>query len=277
MAETFRSLLFVPGSRPDRFAKALGAGADIVCVDLEDAVAADAKRAAQDAALDFLAETAPGPRRAVRINALRTVAGLGDLAAVAARAPKQGILVMPKVEDSEEIRIAEAVLAEVGAGLRIIALVETLRGLEAASAIALASPLMAGLLFGGVDLAAELGVPPGPEPLRHARTVVLHAAHRAGIEAMDVPCLDVRDPAVVLEEARVARRLGFTAKAAIHPNQLPAIHEVFTPSAAEVAEAEKVVAAYRASATGLAVVDGRLVEKPVVKRMERVLARAGRG
>jgi citrate lyase beta subunit len=107
--------------------------------------------------------------------------------------------------------------------------------------------------------------------------VILHAAHRAGIEAMDVPCLDLRDPAVVLEEARVARRLGFTAKAAIHPNQLAAIHEVFTPSAAEVAEAEKVVAAYRASATGLAVVDGRLVEKPVVKRMERVLARAGRG
>jgi citrate lyase beta subunit len=213
-----RSLLFVPGSRPDRFAKALASGADIVCVDLEDAVAPDAKVAAQEAALAFLAEATEGaPTRAVRMNALGTLQGLRDLAAIAAAAPRHGLLVIPKVEDAAEIRVAAAVLAEAGATLRILPLVETLRGVEAAHAIAASSPLMAGLILGGVDLAAELGVEPGGEGLDHARGRIVHAAHAAGIEAMDVPCLDVRDATVAAREAAAARRIGFTGKAAIHP------------------------------------------------------------
>ncbi len=271
----FRSLLFVPGSRPDRFEKALAAGADIVCVDLEDAVAPEAKAAAQGAALGFLrAASEATPIRALRMNALRSLDGLRDLAAIAAAAPRHGLLVMPKVEHEEELRIAEAALAEGGAGLRIIALVETLRGVEAAPAIAAASPGLAGLLFGGVDLAAELGVEVAEEPLRHARARVVHAAHAAGIEAMDVPCLDVRDPTVTAREAEMARRIGFTGKAAIHPAQIHPIHTAFTPGAEEAAQAARIVQAFRESPGGLAVVDGKLVEKPVVRRAERVLARA---
>ncbi|WP_376089924.1 HpcH/HpaI aldolase/citrate lyase family protein [Roseomonas sp. CCTCC AB2023176] len=197
-----------------------------------------------------------------------------DLAAVADLAPGRGILVMPKVDDAEEIRIAEAVLAEGGAVPRIVALIETLRGVQAAPAIAAASPLVAGLLFGGVDLAAELGVEVAEEPLRHARARVVHAAHAAGVEAMDVPCLDVRAPAVTEDEARAARRIGFTGKAAIHPVQVGPIHAAFTPTPEEAAGAARVVAAYRDSDGGLAVLDGRLVERPVARRAERVLARA---
>ncbi len=271
----FRSLLFVPGSRPDRFAKALGSGADIVCVDLEDAVAPDAKQAAQEAALAFIAEARPGlPIRAVRMNALRTLDGLRNLAAIAGAAPQAGLLVMPKVEDPEEIRIAEAVLEEAGAKLRLLPLIESLRGLEAAPAIAGASPLMAGLLLGGVDLAAELGVEPAEEPLRHARARIAHAANGAGIEAMDVPCLDVRNPEVTLAEAGVAKRLGFTGKAAIHPIQIGPIHEVFTPSAEQAAQALRIVQTFQEVSGGVAVLDGKLVEKPVAKRAERILARA---
>jgi citrate lyase subunit beta/citryl-CoA lyase/(S)-citramalyl-CoA lyase len=278
MASTpvFRTFLFVPGNRPERFAKALGAGADIACVDLEDAVAPADKPTARGAAFDYLAEaTAEArPLRAVRLNSLRTRVGLADLAALADRAPRHGIAVLPKVESQEEVRIADAILTEAGCPLPIIVLIETLRGIEAAMEIA-AAPRMAALLFGGVDLAAELGVDVGsPEPLLHARMRLAHAAHAAGIEVLDAPCIDVRSVDAAVTEAEAARRLGFTGKAVLHPGQVAAVNAVFTPSAEEVEQARRVVEAFRDSPTGITTLDGKLVEKPVVRRMERVLARA---
>lgn len=269
-----RSLLFVPGSRPDRFEKAVAAGADMVCVDLEDAVPPDGKAAAREAALAWLANAGSGPERVVRINGLKTRAGLADLSAVADIVPESGLLFLPKVDGPDEIRIADAVLTEAGSRAGLIALIESVDGLENVQSIANASPRLELLLFGAVDLAAELGCEIAPLPLLYARSRIVHAARRAGIGALDVPCLAVTDLEQLEAEARDAKAMGFTGKAVLHPSNVKTVHEVFSPTPEEVARARDVISAFQSSKTGLVVIDGKLIEKPVIRKMEQIMAAA---
>ena len=269
-----RSFLFAPGSKPDIFPKALASGADIVCVDLEDAVAPALKAAARAPSLAFLAGTGGTPERALRLNPVRSLEGARDLAFLADHAPiASGLLVLTKVDDPEELRIVDALLTEHGSGLQVVPLIETARGLDKVMEIA-AAPRVASLLFGAVDLAAELGIPVAREPLLYARSRVVHAAKRAGIGVFDVPCLDFRDLDGVRAESEVAKQLGFTGKAVLHPSNVALVNAVFTPGAAEIAAAEAIIAAFKASPAGLVVIDGKLIEKPVVRAAERVIARA---
>jgi citrate lyase beta subunit len=273
-----RSFLFAPGSRPDLFGKALATGADIVCIDLEDAVAPALKAAAREPSFDFLDQRDGTVERAVRINPLRSHEGLRDLIVLADRsaqsgATTRGLLVMTKVDDAEEVRIVDALLTEAGAPLDLVLLIETARGLDAVMELA-AAPRVVSLLFGAVDLSAELGVAVAHEPLLYARSRVVHAAKKAGIGAFDVPCLDFRNLDIVKTECEMARSLGFTGKAVLHPSNVAVVNAVFSPSADEIARARAIVAAFEASPTGLAVLDGKLVEKPVVRAAQNVLARA---
>lgn len=263
-----RSLLFAPGNRPEVHAKALASGADIVCLDLEDAVPPGAKAEARGIAVPFLG--GGGPERAVRINTLRSAEGLRDMTAILDAAPAAGVVFLPKVMEAGEVRLAHDLIA--GTPLALAILIETVQGLENVASILAASDRIAFALFGAVDLAADLGVPLAHEPLLHARSRTVHAAAMAGVDLLDVPCLAFRDEAAIRAEAEAARRLGFAGKAALHPAGIAAIHAVFAPSADEIARAERIVAAYRASPNGLATVDGRLVEKPVVRAAERILA-----
>lgn len=269
-----RSLLFAPATRVDVHQKAFAAEPDMFCLDLEDAVPPDAKADARQIGVRFLAEAAPDDRseRVLRINALRTRDGVRDMDAVLDAAPRAGVLFLPKVTDAGELRLADDLLAESAPGLALGVLIETAEGLENAFEILRASDRIAFAMFGGADLAADLGVELAHEPLFYARTRLAHAASIAGVALIDVPSLDFRNPAAIEAEARAARALGFVGKAALHPAGLAPIHAVFTPSADEMARAEKIVAAYRASPNGLAVVDGKLVEKPVVRAMERLVA-----
>jgi len=267
-----RSLLFVPASRPDRFAKALAAGADLVCADIEDAVAPADKPAAREAALGFLREGQGG--RAVRMNGLRTPEGIVDLAAIAALGAAAGALLLPKAEHPEEIAILDAVLSASGSRLLLIPLIESARGIRNAAGIAAASPRVAALFLGGVDLAAELGVAPDAAGLATARGLLVLAARGAGVGLIDVPSLELRDPEAGGRDALIAKRLGFTAKAVLHPAQVAAVNAAFTPTEAEVAEAARYLRAFAEAKGGVATLDGRLVEKPVVKRMEQVIASA---
>lgn len=269
-----RSLLFVPASRPDRFAKALAAGADLVCADLEDAVAPAGKPAARDAALGFLRDAGGAAVRAVRMNGLRTPEGIADLAAIAGLGDVAGALLLPKAEHAEEISIVDAVLSASRCGLALIPLIESARGIRNAAHIAAASPRVSALFLGGVDLAAELGVAPDATGLATARGLLVLAARGAGVGLIDVPSLDVRDPEAGGRDALAAKRLGFTAKAVLHPAQVAPVNAAFTPSEAEVAEAMRCRHAFAEAKGGVATLDGKLVEKPVVKRMEQVLASA---
>jgi len=269
-----RSLLFFPASRPDRFGKAVGAGADTVCIDLEDAVAAGDKDDARSGAVELLRQR--GASRAeilLRINSVRTEAGLRDvLALVEAGGVTADALMLPKVETPEEVHWVEALLGPMMPELTLIPMVETGRGLEQAVGIAAASPRVTALMFGGVDLAAELGCAMEWDALLYARSRVVHAAKQAGVDVFDMPFLDVSNAQALLDEAVRAASLGFTGKAAIHPKQVSPIHQAFSPSADAVRHATKVIAAYERNRGGVLLVDGQLVERPVIRRAERTLA-----
>ena len=272
-----RSFIFMPGLKPEMFAKAAASGADLVCIDLEDAIHPADKEAARAQTMALMARLAPVPEVevAVRVNALSTPEGLLDVAAVAA-AGGQGppALMLPKVDSAGEVALVSKLLDEAGLATALHVIVESAAGLEDCWRIARASPRLEALFFGAVDFSADIGAANAWEPLLYARSRVAAAAAGAGLDAIDVPWLDLADMAGMAAEARSARRLGFVGKGAIHPSQIPAINRTFTPSAEEVAHARRIVAAFREAATGLVVIDGKLIERPVLRAMERLLARA---
>jgi len=269
-----RSLLFVPGLRPDRFAKALDAGADIVCVDMEDAVALPRKDEGRALALPlFRTQSHPQVEKMARINGLSTVHGLKDLQAIIeSDAPPPSIMI-PKIKSPEEIQLIETLLSTGPAReIRFCVIIETNQGLERAIEIAKSSSRIDSMILGAVDMSAELRCQKSWEPLLYTRSRLVHAAASAGIDLLDVPYLTLDDPDGLRQEAMACARLGFTGKASIHPNQIAIINEAFTPDAKTVEKARKVCAAFENDKTGLVVVDGELIELPVVRSMYRVLA-----
>ncbi len=273
-----RSFIFAPGTRPDMFPKALASGADIVCVDLEDAVAPRDKPAARAKALALFAEPQAndGVERILRINCSRTPEGMADLQAIAASAAPPPAIMLPKVKSPDEVRALDELLSEHELAVRLHIIIETNDGLEACYEIARASGRIDALFFGGVDMAADLRCPSTWEALLYARSRVVHAAAGAGIDVIDVPYLDLNDLDGMEREAKDAANLGFTGKGAIHPKQIAILNAVFTPDAEAIAQARRIVQAFEDSGTGLVVVDGKLLEKPVLRSMHRILAVAER-
>lgn len=273
-----RSLLFVPGLRPDRFEKALEAEADIVCADLEDAVARDRKAEARSLTLPLFGKHARADiELMLRINGLSTPDGLKDLTALLEMASPPPAIMIPKIRSAEEVQLIDALLSTGAAReIRFCVIIETNQGLERAHEIARASPRIDSMILGAVDMSADLRCQKAWEPLLYARSRLVHAAASAGIDLLDVPFLNLEDPDGLREEARRCAALGFTGKASIHPKQLAIIHEAFTPDEKTIEKAKKVCAAFEREKTGLVVVDGELIELPVVRSMYRVLAIAER-
>jgi citrate lyase beta subunit len=269
-----RSLLFVPALRPDRFAKALDAGADIVCVDMEDAVALARKDEGRELTLPlFRQHSHAHVEKMVRINSLQTLHGLKDLQALATIDAPPPAIMIPKVKSAEEVQVIETLLSSGPArAIRFCVIIETNQGLERAVEIAKSSPRIDSLILGAVDMSAELRCQKAWEPLLYARSRLVHAAASAGIDLLDVPYLNLDDPAGLTAEAQACQRLGFTGKACIHPTQIPVVNAAFTPDAKTIEKARKVCAAFEADTTGLVVVDGELIELPVVRSFYRVLA-----
>lgn len=264
------SLLFVPGSRPERFAKARAAGAGLTAIDLEDAVADDDKPTARVAALG---EAARDPQAlAIRINAVTTDAGAADLAALEQAAILPSALLVPMVESDEELRSVATALGHRCPAL--IPLIETPRGLRHALAIAQA-PQVAAIMFGGADFAAELGVAMAWEPLLAARGQLLLACAEARVPALDVPFIALDDEVGLAAECIRARALGFAGKAAIHPAQVAAIEQAFTPSTREIDEAIEALAAYRDGGYRAVRFKGRMLEAPLIKRYRYILEKKG--
>jgi (S)-citramalyl-CoA lyase len=270
--QPLRNLLFVPGTRPDRFEKALAAGPDMVTVDLEDAVIPPHKDAAREQAMPLFDGAADGIERVVRINGMRTPFGLNDLLAVVEHPTPPDAIMLPKVESADEVRIVDALLQRAARPVGLHVIIESNAGLEQALAIGRACGSIRSLLFGAVDMAAELGAAMDFTSMLYARSRVVHAAASCGLDAIDVPYLDLEDPDGLALECRLVRDLGFTGKAAIHPKQLGTINTAFTPDAARIAYANKVIAAFETSEGGLVVVDGKLIEIPVVRSAGRTLA-----
>ena len=268
----------MPGLRPDRFVKALDSGADIVCVDMEDAVARSRKDEGRALTLPlFKSNTHPHVEQMVRINGLSTPDGLKDLSAIIESDTPPPAIMIPKIRSAEEVQLIETLLSSGPARqIRFCVIIETNQGLERAIEIAKSSTRIDSVILGAVDMSADLRCEKSWEPLLYTRSRLVHAAASAGIDLLDVPFLNLEDAEGLRQEATACARLGFTGKASIHPNQIAIIHAAFTPDAKTIEKARKVCAAFEQDSTGLVVVDGELIELPVVRSMYRVLAIAER-
>jgi citrate lyase beta subunit len=283
-----RAILVVPAAPAAKLEKGRTLEADEVVVDLEDAVVPAAKDDAREVVADALARDFEAPSVAVRVNGIGTPWCHLDLAAVAGCAREQVTVVLPKVEGAGDLAFADRLLAgaEAAAGrttaVRLLALIETGAGLQAVGEIAGASERLDGLILGYADLAASLGREPGgpPEDWRFAQDALLVAARAAGIQAIDGPHLAIRDDEPFRAAVAHARALGYDGKWAIHPAQLDALREAFTPTEAEVADARETLAALdRAAVDGAGAVAAgdRMLDEALAVSARRVLARAGEG
>lgn len=275
-----RSALSVPGSSERMLAKAVGLEADEIVIDLEDAVAAHAKEDARERVAAFLSQAGSvAPAVAVRINALATPWGERDVVELVRQAGRRiDSLVVPKVERAEEIVEVARLLdahGELATGMRLQALVETAAGLLRVGEIVAASSRLEALILGYADLSASLGRAPGVAVnWLFAQETVLVAARAFGLQMIDGPYLEIRDPDGLRFRAEHVRGLGFDGKWAVHPDQLAIINDAFTPSSGEVARARAIVDALEhAGGRGALELEGEMIDEASRKLALQVIAR----
>lgn len=280
-----RSKLFVPGTRPELFAKALSGAADGVCFDLEDAVSEPRKGEARDAVRQLLKDdgvAASGKTVIVRVNAMDTPHFADDIAAVVQ--PGVNLINIPKPESPAHVRAAVEAIerAEEANGVRtpigLLLNIEAPSALRTAAQLALAHPRVAGLQLGLGDLFEPLGIARRePAAIQQAMFAMRIAAGEAGVYAYDGAFADIRDAEGFRAEAMLSRNLGFLGKTCIHPSQIAIANEVFRPTDEEIAHACKVVEAARdadAKGVGAYVVDGKMIDIPFVIRARAIVASA---
>ena len=289
-----RSLLFVPADAPRKLAKARDCGADALIVDLEDSVALSAKEAARAGAADFLRDCRAEPngqRLIVRINDLASGLADADLDAVMRFAPHA--IMLPKASGGPDVQHLGAKLAvreaendlPDGSTAILPIVTETGQAMFGLGTYAGASRRTCALTWGAEDLSAALGaetnrLPDGAyaSPYMLARSLTLFAASACGVDAIDTVYANFRDRTGFVAECEAARRDGFAGKMAIHPDQVPVINEVFTPRQKQIDEARAIVAAFEANpGAGVVAIDGQMVDRPHLRRAERLLGRVGRG
>ncbi len=280
-----RALLYMPGVDWRKMEKAAGLQVDSACLDLEDGVAPEHKAEARELVVRALGELDfGGTERLVRVNAADSDLIEDDLNAILPAGP-DGI-VLPKAADAAQVRrvaeriaIAEMALERAPGGIALLVQIESALGLVNLKEIA-ASPGVSALVFGAEDYASDLGAKrsaDGEEVLYARSAVVAHAA-AFGLPAIDMLWTDFKDAAGLQRLAAQGARLGYSGMQVIHPDQVPVVQAAFTPSDEEIAHAEKVIAAYEThlkEGTGAFALDGKMVDMPMVKAAQRVMARAG--
>ncbi len=269
-----RSFIFTPGLKPEMFPKALASGVDMVCIELEDGIAPKDKSVARSRALGiFGKEKMPDDVEVIlRINSIRSSFGLDDLRAILDTDNPPPAIMLPKVNDPQDVSIVDELLSERGHNCRLHPIIETNSGLEKVYDIAKCSSRIETLFFGLIDMAAELRCKLAWDQLLYARSRVVHAAASAGLDAIDGPFMDLEDPQGNIAQAMLARDLGFSGKGSIHPKQVADLNTVFTPSKEQIQQAKKITTLFEEADTGLVMVDGKLIEKPVLREMYRILA-----
>ncbi len=286
----FRSMLFVPGDSERKLSKGESSPADALILDLEDSVAPDRTAIARDMVRAYLQSRPDRSKQQlwVRINPLATEKGLPDLAAVVAGKP-DGII-LPKTDSGADIVLLDNYLTalETREGLtvgRIRAIpvaTETAKAVFTLGTYAGTSPRLAGMTWGAEDLPAALGASTNKNPsggyaftYELARSLCLAGAVAADVQPLDTVYVDFRDPAGLEADCKASRQLGFTGRIAIHPDQIKVINSAYSPDAAEIAYARRVVDAFAASpGTGVVGLDGKMLDMPHLKQANRLLAMA---
>jgi len=259
------TFLFVPGDRPDRFAKALASGADCVIIDLEDAVQPHAKAEARQA---ILAADIDWSRVAVRINDANSPYFEEDRQFL--RVCAAPTIILPKAESPHTVAQIRAACA---LDVDVIVMIETARGLANMAAL-LSAPGVRRAAFGHLDFALDLGCDSDWEPLLFTRSQMVLQSRLAGaLPPIDSVTTDYKNAEATVADAAAARRLGFGGKFLIHPNQIAPVTSAFRPSAGEIAWAEQVIAASK-SKHGAVALDGKMIDKPVIESAQRILVRA---
>ena len=283
MIELRRTMLFMPGNNPGMLQNGGVFGADSLILDLEDAVAPSEKDAARLLVAHALRNVDYGvSEKVVRINPLDTFAS-EDIKAIVPCRPDA--LLIPKVQCAADIHKILALMAGIEVNgqekIKLIALLETPRGIAEAYSIAQADKRIVALALGAEDYTAALGAKRTSEgtEIFTARSMVINAAAAAGIESIDTPYTDANDEAGLLKDAQLAKHLGFKGKLAINPRQIDVIHSVFNPSLADVDWAQQIIKAIEraeAEGSGVASLNGKMVDAPIVNRAERILQLAKR-
>ncbi|MGL5513396.1 MAG: aldolase/citrate lyase family protein [Sporomusa sp.] len=279
-----RAMMFMPGNNPAMLQNAGIYGADTVIFDLEDAVAISEKDAARQLVHNAIKYIKYPCEVAIRINHIQTPYGVDDLKVVLAAKPD--LIRLPKAEFPRDIEEVDAIIGEAEAlhgfeagSIKMMAAVETAKGLRNAYEIATASPRMQALAIGGEDFIADLKTTRSKEgkELFVARSQLVLAARAAGIDAIDTVFSVIDDEETFMAEVSLIKQLGFDGKSVINPRQVRIVHQIFTPTEREVAQAERVIAAYHAAIernSGVINLDGKMIDTPMVLRAERVLAYA---
>ncbi|MFJ5700005.1 HpcH/HpaI aldolase/citrate lyase family protein [Arthrobacter sp. NPDC093139] len=266
-AESARSWLFVPATRPDRFPKAAESGTDIVILDLGDAVAPEDKADARTNAVNWLSEGIDHAA-AVRVNDVTSDHYQDDIYALT-DLPRLQAVILPMASDAT---VLDDLHRRLGPRVALIPQVETAAGILHAADLA-SAPGVVRLAFGHLDFAFDIDASPEPEAMAYARSALVLASRYAGVAGpIDSVTTDLDDADAASHAAIQARSLGFTGKLCIHPRQVPAVNEAMSPSSTEVAWAQRVLAA---STGGAVRVDGQMVDAPVIARAERIIVRAG--
>ncbi len=271
-----RCLLFTPGDALKKIQKGVSLRVDSLVMDLEDGVALNHKDAARVTIASALSDLDFGrTERVVRINPIGSGLEHADLAAVLPHHPDS--LMLPKVEYAEQVQQLSRQLPD--EGIRLLALVETARGVVNLKEIAAADPRLEALVFGAEDLVGDIGAVrtvAGWEVFFARGAIVTHAA-AYGLQAIDSVWVDFTDEAALTEDSRLGQQLGFSGKLAIHPKQVAPIQAIFTPSDKQIAQARRVLEAYeqhQASGTGAFALDGKMIDRPAVRAAQQVLSKA---
>jgi (S)-citramalyl-CoA lyase len=268
-----KSWLFTPATKADRFSRAAEVGADVLIIDLEDAVALSDKQKARSAALQYL-EEAVGNRLpcALRINAVVTRAGIDDLHSLLESSAQPDYIILPKCDSTGFVSMVRLLLDQTRKKTEIIALIESATGVESLHGIVTSDIKPAALLFGAADMAADLDAKRDWEALSFVRSRIIQGAALTRVAVIDSPYFDIEDLDGLKRETRAAKNLGFHGKSAIHPKQIPIINEIFTPSAEEVAKARQIL---EVNQQGVGSVDHQMVDEAVARKARLVLERVG--
>lgn len=268
-----RSFIFTPPFKLEMFRKAVMSNVDMVCLELEDGIHPNEKEKAREIAIDNLKKISIDTEVEIliRINNPRENFGLKDILAVLDSDKQPDGIMIPKVQTADEIKLLDDLFEEKKLNTKFHIIIETNEGLKNVFDIAACSKRIETLFFGGVDMSAELRCKNSWETLLYARSRIVHAAAKNQLDILDVPFLDLTDLNAMREEAIKARELGFSGKGTIHPKQVEIINEVFTPTKDEITKAKKIINEFEKNNTGLLVYEGKLIEKPVLREMYRII------
>ena len=268
-----RSFIFTPPLKTNMFDKAVKSGVDIICLELEDGIAPSDKSIARQNALNIINKKKGynNIEVLIRINSIREIFGLLDITAILNNKTQPDGLLVPKIKSPEELKILDNLFTEKKLNTKFHAIIETNSGLEKANEIAASTNRLEALFFGAVDMSAELRCQNSWNNLLYARSKVVHAAASKQLDVIDVPFLDLDNLKKMKEEATNSKNLGFTGKGAIHPKQIKILNNVFTPTIQEVKKAKKIICLFEKSSSGLVLYEGKLIEKPVLREMYRVV------